>query len=332
MAKYHRIELGSDVFSVRSGRLLLDGALESGVGIPHDCRAGRCGSCAIEVCHGTTLGGETGSKGVVRACQARVFSDLKLSIEAIPPSDCVRGTLDECTDLTADVVELAITPQSPVTILAGQYCRFTFNGFPTRCFTPTASLDGRTADGRIRLQVKRVRQGRVSTNLGGKIGAGHRLTIEGPFGHGFLRPNLQNRLVLVAGGTGFAPIWAIADAALRENPLRRIALIAGVRKLSSFYMGRALDLISRLPNVDVTATAEEHQTEYCRVRFGDPLAHIPQLLKDDIIYAAGSPAMVKSIGDQAADIGATFYSDPFESDATMSEDWLTRAIIWLRTG
>ncbi len=332
MATTHTVTLGADTFTVQSGQVLLDGAIASGVDIPHDCRAGRCGSCMTELKAGITLGGETRQRGTIYACQARVFSDLKIEVEPMPQVDSVRATVSVLVDLTPDVVELTITPKKSFTYLPGQYCRFTFNGFPTRCFSPTAALDGSAASGSFHLQIKRVRQGRVSTNLGEKIKTGHGLTIEGPFGHGFLRPGLDNRLVLVAGGTGFAPIWSVADAALRENPRREVVIVVGVRKLSSFYMGAALDIASRLPNVQIIATAEERQCEFHSVSFGIPADQVPELLATDIVYAAGSPVMVDFVGERAQLVGATFYSDPFESAAAGAEDWLTRAITWMRTG
>ena len=332
MARYHNVTLGSETFSVKSGQILLDGAIASGVELPHDCRAGRCGTCMTEVKAGITLGGETRQRGTIYACQARVFSDLKIGVEPLPAVDHVRATLTKLVDLTADVVELTITPKTPFTYLPGQYCRFTFTGFPTRCFSPTAALDGSAHDGSFHLQIKRVRQGRISSTLGEKIKCGHQLTIEGPFGHGFLRPDLNKRLVLVAGGTGFAPIWSVADAALRENFQRNLVIVVGVRKLASFYMGQALDLASRLPNVKIIATAEEKQTEFPSVKFGVPADFVPALTSDDIAYAAGSPVMVEAVGAMAEKVGATFYSDPFESAASEQHDWLTRAITWMHAG
>lgn len=332
MAKTHTVSLGKETFTLRSGQVLLDGAISSGVDIPHDCRAGRCGSCMTEVKAGITLGGETHQRGTVYACQARVFSDLRIEIEAVPPVESVRGSVSRLVDLTHDVVEVTLAPATPFAYLPGQYCRFTFQGFPTRCFSPTAPMDGRSDAAHVRLHIKRVRQGRVSTALGDTIRPGHAFTIEGPFGHGFLRHGLSNRLVLVAGGTGFAPIWSVAEAALRENTAREIVLIVGVRKLASFYMGAALDLVSRFPNVEIVAIAEEAQTMFHRVLQGTPPDHVPPLNAHDIVYAAGSPAMVETVGAMSADAGAKFYSDPFESALIEEHDWLTRAITWLRAG
>lgn len=332
MAKLHRVTLNGETFQARSGQVLLDAALIAGVDIPHDCRAGRCGSCVTGIAKGLTLGGEARQRGMIHACQARVFSDLTLAIEDLPKVDSIAARLVKAVDVTHDVVEVTLVPSRPLTIHPGQYCRFTFRGFPARAFSPTAPLDGEPQGAAIRLNIKRVRGGRVSTAIGDKIKPGHRLTVEGPFGHAFLRTGRTNRLILVAGGTGFAPMWAVGDAALRENPQRPIVFVAGARQLGQLYMVRALEFASRFPNVGVVVTAEEAQDHYPHVRHGRPSDHVPPLTAGDIVYAAGAPAMVDAVGKQAHAAHATFYADPFEPPGGQAEDWVTKAVAWMGAG
>ena len=333
MAKRHRICLNGGLeFTARSGQLLLDAALGSNVDLPHDCRAGRCGACLTTVRSGITLGGETTQNRLVHACQARVFSDLELVAESLPPVSKTEARLVRILNASVDVVELTIAPQSPLQILPGQYCRFAFRGYPVRAFSPTAPLARYVPGDHIRLHVKRIRGGRVSSALGTEIQRGHRLTVEGPYGHAYLRPKLENRLVLAAGGTGFAPIWAVAHAALCENPMRRMVIVAGARELGHLYMAPALEYASRFPNVDVILTVTNAHTTYPGVRTGRPAEHIPSLSADDIVYAAGAPDGVAAAGQLAAAVGASFYADAFEAAGNETTDWITRATAWLRTG
>jgi CDP-4-dehydro-6-deoxyglucose reductase, E3 len=332
VTKQYTVTLNGEEFGVRSGQVLLDAAMMAGIEIPHDCRAGRCGTCLTRVKKGITLGGETGQHGLIHACQARVFSDLTLEIEALPSVQRVSATLTRLIDVTHDVVEVALSPSSPLEIWPGQYCRFTFQGFPARAFSPTAPLDGHIANGNIHLNIKRVRNGCVSTNLGGKIKPGHRVAIDGPFGHAFLRPAENKRLVLVGNGTGYAPVWAVAHAALVENASRHIVMITGVRELKSFYMGQALEFMRRFQNVKIIATVEEQQLHFPAVKTGRPTDHLPALTATDVVYAAGAPALVDAIGEHARAAEATFYSDPFEPAGSQPQDWITRAAAWLGTG
>lgn len=332
MAKQHRVTVNGQSFHARSGQVLLDAAMVGGAEIPHDCRAGRCGTCVTRVNKGLTLGGETLQPGMIHACQARVFSDLDLSIEALPAARQIQARIVSLTDVTPDVVELEIAPAERFQLWPGQYCRFTFRGFPERAFSPTAPLTGDETGQNFRLNIKRVRNGRVSTNLGGKIKPGHALTIHGPFGHAFLRPRQSNRLVLVAGGTGFAPMWAVGDAALREHPWREVVFIAGTRTAAQLYMLPALSLARKFPNVTTIATTEAEEDTDPAILRGRPSDHLPRLRPNDIVYAAGAPAMVEAVAQVAIAARATFYADPFEPAGGQAEDWLTKAVSWLRTG
>jgi CDP-4-dehydro-6-deoxyglucose reductase, E3 len=313
MSNYRNVTVRGRTFRVRAGDVLLDGALANGVEIPHDCRAGTCGTCMVNVVKGQTVCGETHTKGMVHACQARVVSDLEVDMEDVPEIDTTRARLAGLRELAPDIVELAIAPEREIAYLPGQYFRFAFAGFPARAYSATASMDGRIGGRVIRLNVKRVRGGRVSPAFGTRIRPGHRLHVQGPFGQAFLRPGGRGRLILAGSGTGFAPVWAIAVMALRENRDRPIVMIAGARRLPALYMTPALALLSRMPNVTVIPTIDEGPSPSAVVRTGRIEAHLPPLDPSDIVYACGSPRMVEALAGLVEQAGATFYADPFES-------------------
>src|SRR5579864_3814527 len=315
MSNFRNVTVRGRTFRVRAGDVLLDGALANGVDIPHDCRAGTCGTCMVQVVKGQTVCGETHTHGMVHACQARVVSDLEVAMEDVPEIDTTRARLAGLRELAPDIVELAIAPEREIAYLPGQYFRFAFNGFPARAYSATASLDGRIGGRVIRLNVKRVRGGRVSSCLGSSIRPGHRLRVQGPFGQAFLRPGGTGRLILAGSGTGFAPVWAIAVMALRENRQRPIVMIAGARRLKALYMTPALALLARQPNVTVIPTIDEGPSPTPAVRIGRIEAQLPALDASDIIYACGSPRMVDAVAARVENAGATFYADPFESAA-----------------
>src|SRR6185295_14195013 len=145
------------------------------------------------------------------------------------------------------------------------------------------------------------------------------------------RPNLEGRLVLVATNTGFAPIWSIAVAALRESPERRMMIISGGRTIESLYMGPALTGLARFPNVLIVPVCSTPQTVTTAVKPGRPTDYLPRLLPTDVLYACGAPGMVDSIKSIAARIGAVCYADPFlpSNDNAVEESSLNRAVGWL---
>jgi 3-phenylpropionate/trans-cinnamate dioxygenase ferredoxin reductase subunit len=155
--------------------------------------------------------------------------------------------------------------------------------------------------------------------------------VTGPYGSAYFRPNLDSRLILVATNTGFAPIWSIAAAALRENPERMMMIIAGGRSIGSLYMGPALVQLARFPNVIVVPVCSTPQTLSQAVKLGRPTDYLPRLLPTDVLYACGAPAMVDSVKSIAAQAGAFCYADPFlpTNDDAPEKSVVTRVKRWL---
>ena len=302
-------------FQAKRGDILLDAALINGIEIPHDCRSGHCGTCQIRILKGLALGGEASSNGMVRACQARIITDLDVLVEPVPDVVSTRGIVTGLRPLSPDVVELRVSLAKPVAYIPGQYYRFRFRGFPARCFSPTAPMipSGGGRDGSaIRLHVRRIAGGKVSSALGVQINKGHPVKLEGPFGNAYLRPRQTGRLVLISSGTGFAPIWSIAKAALAENPERRIVLVISSRTPESLYMRPAAHWLKDqrhvllIPVVDKLAEGASSA-----LRAGRPTDHMPALRASDTVYACGAPMMVEAVKARAVRAGASFYADPF---------------------
>jgi NAD(P)H-flavin reductase/ferredoxin len=321
-----RIVANGQTFSASPGEKLLDAALHQGIALPHECRAGQCGSCLVRVIRGHVLGGETKQRGVIHACQARLFTDSEIRYDALPPVIRVSGVLKEVKRLAPDVRGLIIKLNAPLYRLPGQYCRFRFRGFPTRCFSPTAPIIGSDSPDVLRLHVKIVRKGAVTSKLETEILPGHKVKVEGPFGSAYYRPAEGQRLLLIGSGTGFAPIWAIAAAALRRQPTRSIHVVVGARRLQSLYMTPALCRLAAFPNTSCIATTEEPQKRSQIVRLGTPAQFLPSMHASDIVYAAGAPSLVEAVGGAAAPAGAAFYADPFTASEGLDSSWLSRVL------
>ena len=324
----HLITVNGESFLARRGELLLDAALSNGIDLPYNCRAGHCGTCCVRVVSGDVLGGEGSEADIVHACQCRVAGDAV--IERCQPSDVrtVEGVLRSLRPLSREVMEIGIKTDCALPYHAGQYAQVRFSGYPSRPFSITHPLDGNPENLSVWFHVQRMEDGRVTSSLGKDITPGHRVTLAGPYGSAHFRPNLESRLILVATNTGFAPIWSIAVAALRENPERRIMIIAGGRTIGSLYMGPALARLARFPNVLVVPVCSTPQTLNTVVMPGRPTNYIPHLLPTDVLYACGAPGMVDSIKLIAAHVGVVCYADPFlpTTGDTVEENVLTRVM------
>jgi NAD(P)H-flavin reductase/ferredoxin len=331
MARSHTITINGESFAGRRGELLLDAALNNGVEMPYDCRKGHCGTCCVRLVSGNVKGGEGAEPGVVHACQSRITGDAVIEMGKAGAARSVEGVLTSLRPLSREVWEVGIRTDRALPYHAGQYAQIQFNGYPSRPFSITHPLRGESGSRSIWFHIRRMEDGRVTRLLGKRIALGHRVTVTGPYGSAHFRPNLDSRLILVATNTGFAPIWSIAVAALRENPKRKMMIIAGGRGIESLYMGPALGRLARFPNVRVIAVCSTPQTKSAAVKPGRPTDYLPRLRPTDVIYACGAAPMVDSIKSIAARAGAVCYADPFlpTTDEKAEEGVLTRALGWL---
>jgi NAD(P)H-flavin reductase/ferredoxin len=312
MRKMRNVLVDDELFQAHCGDLLLDAALLNGIDIPHDCRSGYCGTCRVRVLNGMVLGGQTSDPESVLACQCRVVSDLRVALEDVPEIATVAGRVVDLVPLAPDIEEVCIELPRPPRYLPGQHYKVTFRGFPPRSYSPTMPLEGPAEDRVLHFHVRKLSNGEVSSALGRTIGRRHRAKLTGPFGSAYLRPHLPERLVLVASGTGFAPLWSIADAAMRERPARELVLVVGARTLESLYMIPALCHLALYRNVTIIPVVTQPQGTSRIVRQGRQIDHLPELSARDVVYAAGAPAMVDSVARIAAAAAARCYADAFE--------------------
>lgn len=318
MARQHQVEIDGRIFEAAHGAVLLDAALSNGVELPYDCRSGHCGTCCVRLVSGEVSGGQGAEPGIVHACQSRIVANVAVEKQHLSAARSVEGELISLRALSRSVIEVGIKTHRALPWHAGQYAHVQFRGYPSRPFSMTHRLDADADPRSVWLHVRRMTDGRVTPALGKRIKLGHRLTLKGPYGSAHFRPDPDARIVLVATNTGFAPIWSIAIAALRENPDRMMMIVVGGRTMEALYMGPALARLARFPNVRVVPVCSAPHAAPNWVSRGRPTDFLPRLLPTDVVYACGAPGMVSAVKSIAARFGAVCYADPFApaQDAT----------------
>lgn len=311
MGRSYKITVNGTSFRAEKGELLLDAALRKGIELPHDCRAGHCGTCCVKLVSGNVKGGKGAEPGIIHACQSRVAGDVVVEPARASSVRKVNGVLALVRPVTADVMEVGIAMDRALPYLQGQYARLKFDGYPGRPYSITHPLYSNPPDNSVWFHIRRFPGGRVTPALGARIVPGHPVELSGPYGSAHFRPGHNGRMLLVATSTGFAPIWSIAVAALRENPQRPILIIAGGRSLDSLYMTTALERLTGFPNVHVVPVCSSLQAPMGAVYKGRPTDYLPALHPSDVIYACGAPGLVESVKAIAARSGVTCHADPF---------------------
>jgi NAD(P)H-flavin reductase len=331
MSKTCKVTLNNEPFLANCGDLLLDSALMNGIDLPHDCRSGICGACRVRLVDGRVFGGHEQGDDMIHACQARVVSDLRIVTEPVPDQVSMSGRVANIARLAPDVIGVDVELPKPLHYLPGQYCKVQFRRFPARSYSPTYPLEGSPDHRLLHFHVRRLSDGAVSSALGRNIRVGHRVKVTGPLGSAFLRPNHAGSIVLVASGTGFAPMWSIAVAAIMERPQRELIFVVAARKLQSLYMHSALCRLALFPNVTIIPTVSEPQSLSLAIRVGKPTDHLPNLSRNDVVYASGAPAMTEHVARIAKAAGAKCHTDPFQSSPKLDvhNKMTERLITWL---
>lgn len=334
----HEIRIdGSDVaFDCASEESVLDAAARAGIELPYSCRKGVCGNCRGHVLQGTLVAGteggghETGLRDAHEhlLCKARPASDLTIAPrhwQRVDPT--LRKTLQakvfKITQPAPDVTVLQLRLPAGVRakFQAGQYLQVILPDGQRRPYSmanPPHENDG------LQLHVRREPGGAFSDGLLPTLKAGDLLAVELPHGDFFLREDSDRPLVLVAGGTGFAPIQSILGHIVRKRIARPVSLYWGGRLPSDLYAPQQVEKWkTALPGL-------RYEPVVSRPQPGDGwtgrTGRLPEAVLSDFadlsgheVYACGAPAMVSALREactgQRGLPDERFFSDAFVSQA-----------------
>ncbi len=323
MKRYCRLIVNGKPIEARAGETLIDAALGGSILIPQDCRSGQCQSCRVTLVSGSVNDNGTGDGRTILACQATVASDAEIQFEELPSPVRRTGVITEINDLSPEIAELVVTISAPLEFRPGQYVRLKFSGYPARELSPTFRLEGLHKQTELVFHIRRLPDGIVSGQLGAAIRPGHTAHVQGPFGGAYLRAG-QGPLVLVAGGAGWAPIWALACATRAGQRNRELIVIAGSRDVDNLYMLPSLQWLLDDGVRDVIAVTEIGAIP--PIKPGRPWHYLPLLGLEDTVYVAGPTGLVEIVQKKARSAGAQCYADPFlpSSQTLPLKDRITR--------
>ena len=205
---------------------------------------------------------------------------------------------------TVDVAVLTIRPASPLPYRAGQSVTVETPLRPKlwRYYSPA---NHPREDGSIELHIQLIDGGPVSAALVRQLRPGDVVRVGAAVGGPLtLSPDAGTDLLLVAGGSGLAPLKALIEQVGAEGGRRRVHLFHGARRPSGLYDLPALErLAAACPWLAVTA-AVSHDDAYAGYRglVGD-LATQHGAWPDRDAYVCGSAAMVRATVPRLAQAG-----------------------------
>ncbi|MGY1780062.1 globin domain-containing protein [Geodermatophilus sp. SYSU D01036] len=149
-------------------------------------------------------------------------------------------------------------------------------------------------DGELEIHARAQAGGPVSTALVRQVDVGDVLRLGPPVDHMRFDPDSDRDLLLVAGGTGLAPLKAIVDHVVRNGPPRRVDLFVGVRTESDLYdRADLVRLEQENPWLTLTvAVSEDGNSQWAHGDVGEVVARSGPWGSREA-YVAGPRAMVE---------------------------------------
>jgi len=308
-----RLHPGGERFEVLDDESVLAAGLRAGLHLPHSCRGGSCGACEAKILAGELyypngfppgLTAPEARAGRALLCQARARSDLVLEARALAVPEEVRIRRLPCRvesreHLCHDVMRLVVKLPSlePFAFLAGQYVDFLLEDGRRRSYS---MANPPHESERLELHVRRVAGGDFTAQVFDQLGERTLLRLEGPLGGFWLREDSERPIIMVAGGTGFAPVKSMLRHLAHRGARRTVHFFWGVRRPRDLYEGavvarwmRECDWLRFTP-----VMSEAIPEDGWRGRRGwvhdAVLEDYPSLAAVDV-YAAGPPPMIAVI-------------------------------------
>jgi CDP-4-dehydro-6-deoxyglucose reductase, E3 len=326
-------------FDVARDEPILAAAIRAGVGMPYGCRDGACGSCKSRLIEGRVIHGahqlrtlprEEEDAGWILPCCATPQTDCVVQARTVAgageyPVLKMPARVASLERVAPDVMRLKL--QLPATVAlkyrAGQYVEFILRDGARRSYSMANAPENLGEPPMIELHLRHMPGGKFTDHVFSAMKEKEILRVEGPLGSFFLREDSQAPIVLLASGTGLAPIKAIVEHMRAKGIGRPAVLYWGCRRKADLYLHDwALEAAAALPwlrYVPVLSepTPEDGWTGRTGLVHEAVMADLPDLSAQQV-YACGAPIMVESARrDFVARCGLPeeqFFADSFTSE------------------
>jgi CDP-4-dehydro-6-deoxyglucose reductase len=340
MAFQVTVQPSGRTFMVERDEPILGAAIRQGIGLPYGCKDGACGSCKSRLVEGRVIHGahqqkalsaEEEAAGWILTCQGTPQSDVVIEARTVPGAGefpirkmPTRVTTIERPAPDVAVLQMQLPANDQLRYRAGQYVEFILRDGSRRSYSMANAPHTQTDKPGIELHIRHLPGGKFTDHVFGAMKEKEILRMEGPFGSFFLREDTDKPMILLASGTGFAPIKAIIEHLQHVGSQRKAVLYWGCRSKADLYLNDWAERAAQtLPNLTyVPVLSEPKPEDGWSGRTGlvhHAVMHDHPNLMTWQVYACGAPIMVESAQrDFIAKCGLPddeFYADSFTSEA-----------------
>ncbi len=291
--------LGAQI-ECREDQTVLDACLREGIWLPHACTHGTCGTCKAQVLDGELDLGDASpyalldserDEGAALICVAKPKGDVTIEGEVdaedgvdVHPVRDYSGVVEELDDAAPNVRRLLIRLTKPLQFNPGQYIQLNLPGGENRPYSVASTPGGGQL---IELHIKRTPDGAATDGWIFKdLDVGHEVTLSGPYGRFSFRPARSQPILLLAGGTGLAPMKSIVKHIAETDSEHQVVLYHGVPTAADLYEHQWLEEFA----------AEHDWFDYrpalSQQKHDGRTGRVPTLLAEDFPRAAGNVAYI----------------------------------------
>lgn len=327
-------------FSCEEDESILSAALKAGIGLPYGCKNGACGSCKGKIVDGKVnhtsyqaraLSSQELTTGMSLFCCARPETNLTIEAREILggedyPVKKMPTRVAKLEKLSADVmqIDLQLPANERLAYRAGQYIEFILRDGSRRSYSMATAPH---VEGNLSLHIRHMPGGVFTDQVFSTMKERDILRFEGPHGSFFIRDDSDKPIILLASGTGFAPIKAIVDHLIYTKSTRAVHLYWGGRRPADLYMHElCLGWQNELTNFQYSPVVSDALAED---NWSGRTGFVHQAVMQDYanlaahqVYACGAPVMVESAKrDFVANCqlpADEFYADAFTSAADLA--------------
>jgi CDP-4-dehydro-6-deoxyglucose reductase len=334
------IEPSGRSFSAEPSEAMLVAGIRQGIGLPYGCKDGACGSCKCKLVSGSVAHGPHQDKalsaaeeaaGFVLTCCGVAQSDVVIEsrqvtqVGAFPIKKMpVRVISLERASHDVIVMRLQLPAADAFQYHAGQYVEFLLRDGSRRSYSMANAPHTQATAPQMELHLRHMPGGKFTDHVFGAMKEKDIQRIEGPYGSFFLREDSDKPIVMLASGTGFAPIKAVLEHMQFKGISRAVTLYWGGRRPADLYQSGWIEAqLAAMPNLTYIPVVSDALPED---QWTGRTGFVHQAVLQDFadlsgheVYACGAPIVVASAQRDFVTLAGLptefFFADSFTSAA-----------------